>query len=483
MSLNGALMNAFSGLRANSRAATIVSTNISNATTEGYGRRELALTAGVVGSYGGVRVDGVVRNVDPMILSDRRMSDAPLGQSQILLTHSGKIESATGLSGEPGSLTDLVTVFENALLTAASNPASVQRLESVAFAGKAVSDKLNTISQSIQSERATADRNIANQISHLNDALGRIDQLNYDIVAASTTNTDVSSLLDERHRLIDGISDLVPLRVVQRDMGAVSLFSTGGAILLDGGAPSEFGFEQTNGIDAGMSLGAGDLSGLTLNGIAINSGPDGMMAGGAIAGQFAIRDTVAPATQARLDALARDLAERLGPGGPDATLGPTDPGLFTDAGLAFDDANEAGFAGRIAWNALAAPGTGGSWRVRDGLVAVSPGDAGDGRLIQGIAMALATPATPGSAVLAPVARGFAEQTAEFASGTSADRVREENRQTYLSAQNTALKELEYAQGVDTDQELQRLMQIEQHYAANARVMSVVDELMERLLAI
>jgi flagellar hook-associated protein 1 len=37
--------------------------------------------------------------------------------------------------------------------------------------------------------------------------------------------------------------------------------------------------------------------------------------------------------------------------------------------------------------------------------------------------------------------------------------------------------------VDTDAELQDLMLIEQHYAANARVMTVVDELMQRLLNI
>ena len=52
MSLSGALYNAFSGLKANSRAAGLVSTNISNATTEGYGRRTLGLAPGAVGPYG-----------------------------------------------------------------------------------------------------------------------------------------------------------------------------------------------------------------------------------------------------------------------------------------------------------------------------------------------------------------------------------------------------------------------------------------------
>ena len=63
------------------------------------------------------------------------------------------------------------------------------------------------------------------------------------------------------------------------------------------------------------------------------------------------------------------------------------------------------------------------------------------------------------------------------------RVRADGEQSFTSARHTALKELELSKGVDTDAELQDLMQIEQHYAANARVMSTVDDLMQTLLSI
>lgn len=476
-------MNAFSGLKANSRAATIVSTNISNATTEGYARRDLSLSSGLAGSHGGVRVDGVLRHVDPAVLADRRISDAQLSYSEDMLGFARRVEDAAGVSGAPGSLTSMVTAFENALVTAAANPSSTQRLETVAFTADALADKLNQMSQTIQSARQDADKNIGMQVDRLNDSLQRIDALNDDIIAASTTNTDVSSLLDERQRLIDGISNIVPLRVVQRDMGAVSLFSTGGAMLLDGGAVTRIGFATTNAIDAGKTYAAGDLSGLTMNGIAINSGPGGLFAGGSLAAQFEIRDGVAVDEQARLDGLARDLAERLGPSGPDTTLSASDPGLFTDAGTLFDATNEVGLAARIAVNTLVAPGSSEVWRLRDGLGSTAPGEAGNARLLEAISQALADPVIPGSTAFASVARSFADLAGDVSSGTAASRVRAENGQAFLSAQNTALRERELTQGVDTDQELQRLMQIEQHYAANARVMSVVDDLMERLLAI
>ena len=44
-----------------------------------------------------------------------------------------------------------------------------------------------------------------------------------------------------------------------------------------------------------------------------------------------------------------------------------------------------------------------------------------------------------------------------------------------------MKESELAGGVDTDQELQKLLLIEQAYAANARVIQTADELIQLLI--
>jgi flagellar hook-associated protein 1 FlgK len=59
----------------------------------------------------------------------------------------------------------------------------------------------------------------------------------------------------------------------------------------------------------------------------------------------------------------------------------------------------------------------------------------------------------------------------------------EQRTQYVSAQQTSLRSLELAGGVDTDQEMQKLLLIEQSYAANARVIQTVDEMIQTLLRI
>jgi flagellar hook-associated protein 1 FlgK len=482
MSLSGALYNAFSGLTATARAAGLVSTNISNATTESYGRRELALTPGAQGTTGGVQIAGVIRHSDPVLVADRRVSDAELGYGKEKFAYAQRIENLVGATGEPGALTSRVTAFENALLNAASNPASTQRLENVATTANALARDLNTLSSEIQSSRVAADRSIDSQVKSLNEALTRLDEINDDVVKGNITNSDVSTLLDERQKLLDGISDMVSLTVVEREKGDIAVFTSGGAILLDG-SPVEVGFERSHAIDVGDSIAGGVLSGLTLDGRPVDSTSGGMFSGGSLAAQFEIRDVTTVAHQAELDGIARDLIERLGPGGPDATLAATDPGLFTDAGIPFDPLNEEGLAGRIALNALVAPGSGGAWRLRDGLGAVTQGAVGDATLLQGLSAALSQTVVPTSSALTPSGTSFSNLVADFSSAVVGDRVRAENEFSFYTSQNTALKELEFSKGVDTDQELQNLMQIEQLYTANAKVMSTVDELLERLMGI
>ncbi|MFW2588323.1 flagellar hook-associated protein FlgK [Sagittula sp. SSi028] len=482
MSLSSALNIAFTGLKANTRAAGVVSTNISNATNEAYGRRELGLSALSAGNLGGVNVTTVIRQSDPVLLADRMVSDARLANANDMFSFASRLEDMVGDSGTAGSLTDRVTSFENALLSASSNPASTQRLELIATTGNDLANAINDLSSEIQISRQAADTSIATQVGYLNDAISRLGDLNDVLIKASATGTETASALDERQAILNQISEIVPLRVVEREKGDIALFTQNGATLLDGRG-FEIGFTTTGSIDAGTTLSGGLLSGLTLNGTAVSTSDTGMFAGGSLAAQFEIRDEVAVQRQAELDGIARDLIERLGPGGPDSTLAAGDAGLFTDNGVAFVSTNETGLAGRLQINPIVAPGSDEVWRIRDGLGAATAGNVGDASLVQRIADALSDAVAPSSAALSSVARSFIGQVSQFSSAVAGERVRSENAYTFQVAQNTTLKEMELSKGVDTDQELQKLMQIEQYYAANAKVISTVDTLYERLLSI
>ncbi len=57
----------------------------------------------------------------------------------------------------------------------------------------------------------------------------------------------------------------------------------------------------------------------------------------------------------------------------------------------------------------------------------------------------------------------------------------EDQADFATARYDTLHTAELGQGVDTDVEMQNLLLIEQSYAANAKVLSAVDQMMQRLL--
>ncbi len=266
MSMASALTNALSGLTASSRAAEIVSSNISNALTDGYGRRELNLSSRTLGNSGsGVYIDGTSRIVDQVVLNDRRLADASLGNSQTRAGFLGRIENVIGEPGNPGSLSDRLAALDTAFINAASRPDSEPRLQNVLRTAQGLAGHINKISREIQTQRTQVDQEISQQVTQLNDSLENIRQLNLSILSQHSSGRDASGLMDQRQQLVDQISSIVPMRSIAREKGQIALVTTGGAILLDGRA-AEIGFTGVGLITEDMTLAAGSLSGLSLNG-------------------------------------------------------------------------------------------------------------------------------------------------------------------------------------------------------------------------
>ncbi len=148
-----------------------------------------------------------------------------------------------------------------------------------------------------------------------------------------------------------------------------------------------------------MTVGNGLLSKLQINGQAVDIPGSGMMSGGVLSAQFELRDIIAPQAQTRLDAIARDAIERFGPGGPDTTLALGDAGVFTDAGSALTTANETGLAGRMSLNSALSSSSADPWRWRDGINALSEGDAGQAGLLLALQSRMSLARIPGSPAL------------------------------------------------------------------------------------
>jgi flagellar hook-associated protein 1 len=485
MSISTSLTNALTGLTAASRAAELVSNNVSNAMTEGYGRREIVLGARDLGGTGaGVRVMGVVRDVDASVIRDRRLADAAMGERALRSAALDRLGALAGTPDDPASVSGRIAAFEAALVDAASRPDATVRLRGVLDAAGALARTVNGISDGIQAERMAADADIARKVDDLNRGLREVRELNAQILRLGSASRDASGLVDQRQRVIDGIASIVPLRELPRDNGTVALYTTTGAALLDGRAAT-LSFARSPTITPDMTLASGALSELAIDGRPIRTeGALAPIAGGSLAAAFAVRDDLAVTAQARVDGLAREIAARFQDPATDPSLAPVAAGLFTDGAGPFDPANEGGLAARLSVNELVDPARGGDlWRLRTGIGAPAPGPVGDAGLLSSLAAATAALRPPASAALPAAATSLAGLAAELQSLAARDGLTAETELGFAATRRETLAALERRGGVDTDQEMQKLLLIEQVYAANARVISAIDDLLARLLEI
>lgn len=478
-----ALGNAISGLTATARGTETVAANLANASTPGYARRDLAVSAQTAGgNAGGVRIDGVSRAVNASVLSELRLAEAARAGATARLDFATRTESAVGIAGNAGSLGSQLSDFRAALASAASRPDDEIRLGQVVDKATRLATRLNALSTQVQAERSAAEQAIAADVATLNKSLARVADLNRRIGVLEADGSDPSSLYDQRQSIISDISKIVPVQEVTRAAGAVALFTAQGAVLLDGTTPTELSFDAAGQVTAGDAVGV-NLSRLVQNGTELPAARMALFGGGRLEANFAIRDELAPAAQDLLDDLAFDLHERLADPAVDSTLSPTAAGFFTDDGVRADIAGKTGLAGRIAVNADLAESAGGLWRLRSGIAATAAGAAGELALLIGLSNALdAARTAPGGTGFAGKASA-AERLAEIELRISTTRVSAQSEAAMRNSQADTITGRLTADGVDSDAEMQKLLQYEQAYAANARVIQAIQTMMDQILEI
>ncbi len=483
MSISSALTNALSGLTAQSKAAELVSSNIANVSTPGYSRRELILASRTVGTPGqGVQVVGVQRTVDQALLGDRRLAQSAAGDAELRAGFFKRVEQSIGTPGDSFSISGRAAALNSALLEASSHPESESRLSNVLSSAKALARQIGSASKDVQAARTAANTEIASQVNQLNASLARVAKLNSQISIGIAVRQDVTSLQDQRQQIVDQIAKIIPVREVQQPEGAVFLYTDAGKSILDV-VPAVFGFAATRTVTPDTTNGAG-LSGLMLNGNPVSTSGGSFIAGGTLRANFAIRDELGVTAQAQLDAVARDLVERFADPALDPTRALGAPGLFTDSGAAFDPLKEVGLSQRLTINAAIDPDQGGGLtRLRDGLGATTTGPVGNSALLNDWRTALTAAREPVSGNFMTGQRSFANLSADFLNSVATSRLDADGEATYAAARLETFTVMEAENGVDTDAEMQSLLQIEQAYAANAKVIAAVQQMIQAVLDI
>lgn len=481
MSITSALQSASSGLRAQAERADVAAGNVANASTPGYVRRDAILAERLTGTQTtGVDATGVQRSEDTRLVAERRALSADGAQNAATSELWGRIATRFGNSVEGSGLFKAYSDLDTALTQASANPQSTPALQRVLSSAAEVTAQFRQIAEMFQAERQRADTDIADTVARANGLLESVVALNTDIAASREGSAQRAALTDERQRALDGLAEIVPVTVVERERGVVDIFTREGVLLLDRVA-RPITFTPTSAINASMSLSAGSLSGLSVGGQDITPGAPtwGAVSGGRFGALFAARDTLVPDAAQALDALAGDLIARFDDPAADPTRAPGQAGLFVATATP-----GASLAQGLAVNPLADPEAGGELRrLRDGLGAATPGPVGDSSILVAMSQAFARQGsvTLGGVTLSASASGG---VAALASQFTETRTRTEAANLSTITQLGVVRDAEArVSGVDIDEEMKTLLLIEQSYAANARVIEVAAQMLDRLMAI
>ena len=487
MTLSRALGNAYSGLTNSAYRADVAANNIANATTPGYVRRSVLSSANVVAGIGnGVRTDGVERHQDIGITRLRRESESSAGRADILSNAYGLIDLELGVPGESDSLFSGFTAVETSLRELATTPESPALQNGVLVASTELVFQFNNLSSFANTMRSNADKQIGASVQTVNDALHRLKGINTDILGRAAGSVETVGLEDERQRLMDTIAEIIPIKDIPRDGGQVDILTENGVVLLAGNV-NELEFRTTSVVTADHVYSDDNtgLSGLYVGeqNLTPAAGGNFSLTSGKLSGYFAVRDTIATEFQAEIDSLAGDLISRFSDDSLDPTKPAGAPGIFTDSGGAFDPANTGGLAGRLRLNAAIDPSQGGSvTRFRDGLGATTAGPTGQADVLNNLVEAMTQVSTAPSGSKLTGSHSSADLVAEISSMFGENRIRHESLSVAANTRASVIGDAEIqASAVDTDYELQQMLLIEQAYAANARVVQTVGDMLDRLL--
>ena len=152
--------------------------------------------------------------------------DAALGATG---TRSDTYERIMAAIGEPGSdsaLSTLATALETTLMSATASPQSMTKLSRRGRRRPRRSPAaVNRVADETVRLRTEADAEIDRQVDAVNDALQAVDDINRKIATLAPKGVDVTGLQDERSRIIDDISAIIPVKVVKREGDQVALYS------------------------------------------------------------------------------------------------------------------------------------------------------------------------------------------------------------------------------------------------------------------
>lgn len=506
MSIDAALLIARSGLLHTQRALSNAADNVANAETEGYTRKRLpSASVNADGQGMGVISIGPLRDVDTALVNEIHRRKSDVAAAEVRTAVLARINEAHGDPAKGEGLGDLVSKLRTAFIELSYDPSQVVKQQAIVLnAAQQLAERFSSLSRIVTEARQSVHDGIVVEVRQVNATLREIATLTREVTARSGGGQSIADLEDKRDMALSRLSASLGVKPIRQSNGDLILLGTGGISIPLRETGDIFSVSAAE-VGPNIFYGdAGTIPGITLNGLDVTS----QIKGGRIGEYIQLRDQTLPRYQAELDIAAVELADRFEEEGLRLFTDSTGAVPNPDVGYAATGSTQVGFANRIQINAAVrsnvrllrdgthdtpgfspnpptatnpVPGPAGFTLLIDRVLANTFGDkSSNGNSWGGFAT---TGLGPDGKLSSPFGSprtiedyAVMVTTLQTNDSSSATKALESSQQLADGLEARFTRESR----VDVDSEMASLIQLQNAYAANARVMSTAQTMWETL---
>ncbi len=448
-SLLGIMSIAMGGLEAQQAGLDTTSNNIANLNTPGYTREQPVLQESdpIINNgiaYGqGVTLQGIESLRDSILDLQINNETQQQGQSQAYVNAMNQVQML--FPDDTSGIGQGISNFFQSLNSLSTDPSNLALRQSVLSAAGGMASAFNSAANQLNAQRSSLDQNVEQTVGEINQITQQIAGINTQLAKLSSTAQGYGSFLDQRDNLVQKLSGLIDVSVIN-DGSSITLTTKQGALLV----ADNQSFDLSTALDP-----ASGVQHIYSQGTDITAN----ISGGALGGTLQARDQTVPTLQTQLDTLASGLVQALNTANAQGFDLNGNPG-----GNLFTPVSGAGAAASMAV-AISDPSL---------LAASSDGSSGSNGNLANLS------AVANDAVANGMTPTQAYANLVFQAGSAVS-----DGTTELNASNTMLQQLQQQQasesGVSLDEEASNLLLYQRAYQAAAQAISAVNQMMQTII--
>ncbi len=309
-----ALTTAISGLRAAQAQLSVISNNVTNATTPGYNRQILPQSTQVLRESGqtvGVLTEKAVRVVDMNLQRDLWTQVSASSMQSVQLDYLQQVQNFNGPPDKEFSVAAKIAELRDSFSALSDIPDDPQALEATVNQAQVVADKFNDYAKLITTLRNDTQGDLQSSVNDVNNLLQEINSINTQIRGAENFGNSVAGLQDQRDLAIKSLTEQIDITFFERSDGVLVVQTREGHELVgDVAQKLEFNAEPISAQQYYPETASGLLLVSTANNNRTVIDITDRVVGGRVGGLLELRDEVLPSYHAQLDELAYQMASR-----------------------------------------------------------------------------------------------------------------------------------------------------------------------------